>query len=151
MGWVPRGSVRRRGSRELADANVGITGAEGFGRRPPGSKAMKVALVVAPGRGEIADEAAPRLGANQVLVEVHACGVCPYDLHVIRSSDAYPLRLGHEPSGLVVEVGSQVTGLAVGARVTGRLYPSFAEYVLAQPEDLVILPDSIPFLEGLGA
>ena len=107
-------------------------------------------MVVAPGRWEIADEAVPRLGPNEVLVEVHACGVCTYDLHVIRSSEAYPLRLGHEPSGLVAEVGSQVTGVAVGARVTGRLYPSFAEYVLAQPEDLVILPDSIPFHDGLG-
>jgi threonine dehydrogenase-like Zn-dependent dehydrogenase len=111
---------------------------------------MKAAVVVAPGQWEIADEAVPTLGPTDVLVEVHACGVCTYDLHVIGSSDAYPLRLGHEPSGVVAEVGSQVTGVAVGARVTGRLYPSFAEYVLAQPEDLAILPDSIPFHEGLG-
>ncbi len=111
---------------------------------------VKAALVVAPGRWEIADEAVPRPGPNEVLVEVHACGVCTYDLHVIQSSDAYPLRLGHEPSGVVAEVGSQVTALAAGNRVTGRLYPSFAEYVLARAEDVVILPDSIPFYQGLG-
>ncbi len=111
---------------------------------------MKVALVVAPGRWEIADEPLPRPGPNEVVVEVHACGVCTYDLHVFRSSDAYPLRLGHEPSGLVAEVGAQVTGIVVGDRVTGRLHPSFAEHVLARPEDLVILPDSVPFHSGLG-
>jgi NADPH:quinone reductase-like Zn-dependent oxidoreductase len=69
---------------------------------------------------------------------------------VFRSSDAYPLRLGHEPSGLVAEVGAQVTGIVLGDRVTGRLHPSFAEHVLARPEDLVILPDSVPFHSGLG-
>jgi threonine dehydrogenase-like Zn-dependent dehydrogenase len=111
---------------------------------------MKVALVVAPGRWEIADEPLPRPGPNEVLVEVHACGVCTYDLHVFRSSDAYPLRLGHEPSGLVAEVGAQVTGIVLGDRVTGRLHPSFAEHVLARPEDLVILPDLVPFHAGLG-
>jgi NADPH:quinone reductase-like Zn-dependent oxidoreductase len=111
---------------------------------------MKVALVVAPGRWEIADEPVPRPGPNEVVVEVRACGVCTYDLHVFRSSDAYPLRLGHEPSGLVAEVGAQVTGIVVGDRVTGRLHPSFAEHVLARPEDLVILPDSVPFHSGLG-
>lgn len=111
---------------------------------------MKVALVSGPGHWEISDEPVPRPGPNEVLVEVHACGVCPYDLHVYRSSDAYPLRLGHEPSGVVSEVGSQVGGVTVGDRVTGRLHPSFAEYVLAQPEDLVILPHSVPFHAGLG-
>lgn len=111
---------------------------------------MKVASVVAPGRWEIADEPVPRPGPNDVVVEVHACGVCTYDLHVYHSSDAYPLRLGHEPAGVVADAGSEVTWIAVGERVTGRLYPSFAEYVLARPEDLVILPASIPFHEGLG-
>jgi len=111
---------------------------------------VKVALVAGPGRWEITDEPVPRPGPNEVLVEVHACGVCTYDLHVYRSNDAYPLRLGHEPAGVVAEVGSEVTGVAAGDRVTGRLYPSFAEYVLARPEDLVILPDSVPFHAGLG-
>src|SRR5260370_9673066 len=112
---------------------------------------MKVALVVAPGRWEIADEPLPRPGPNEVVVEVHACGVCTYDLHVFRSSDAYPLRLGHEPSGLVAELGAQVTGIVVGDRVTGRLHPSFAEHVLAPPEDLAILPSSGPFPYAFGS
>ena len=111
---------------------------------------MKVALAAGPGQWEISDEPAPRPGPNEVVVQVHACGVCTYDLHVLRSSDSYPLRLGHEPSGVVAAVGPQVTGFAPGDRVTGRLYPSFAEYVLARSEDLVILPASIPFHEGLG-
>ena len=111
---------------------------------------MKVAFVAAAGRWEIADEPVPRPGPNEVLIEVRACGACTYDLHLFRSSDAYPLRLGHEPSGVVAEVGPQVTGFVVGDRVTGRLHPSFAEYVLARPEDLVILPNQVPFHAGLG-
>ncbi len=129
---------------------MGIIGGEAFGRLRRGCSKMKVALVAGPGRWEIADEPVPQPGPNEAVVEVHACGVCTYDLHVLRSSDTYPLRLGHEPSGVVAAVGPEVTGFAPGDRVTGRLYPSFAEYVLARSEDLVTLPDSVPFHEGLG-
>jgi len=107
-------------------------------------------VAAGPGQWAISDEPVPRPGPNEALVEVHACGVCTYDLHVLRSSDAFPLRLGHEPAGVVAEVGSQVTEVVAGDRVTGRLPPSFAEYVLAPAQDLVTLPDSVPFHAGLG-
>jgi propanol-preferring alcohol dehydrogenase len=67
-----------------------------------------------------ADVAEPRPGPGQVLVEVHACGVCRTDLHVadgelppVRS----PLIPGHEIVGTVVECGSRVDTFAVGDRV----------------------------------
>jgi succinate semialdehyde reductase (NADPH) len=59
----------------------------------------------------------PRRG--EVLIEVAACGVCHTDLHVLKSEVAFPTPsvLGHEVSGVVVELGPDVTGPAVGDRV----------------------------------
>jgi threonine dehydrogenase-like Zn-dependent dehydrogenase len=115
-----------------------------------GHAGMRVAQVAGPGRWEISDAPMPRPGPTEAVVEVHACGVCTYDLHVYRSSDSYPLRLGHEPTGVVADIGLQVKRVAVGDRVTGRLFPSFAEYVVAQSNDLVIVPSSVPFYAALG-
>jgi alcohol dehydrogenase, propanol-preferring len=70
------------------------------------------------------DVARPTLAADEVLIEVHACGVCHSDLHVadgdwpqIVPITKMPLILGHEIAGRVVEVGEQVRDLRVGARV----------------------------------
>jgi propanol-preferring alcohol dehydrogenase len=57
---------------------------------------------------------------GQVLVQVHACGVCRTDLHVVDGelqNPKLPLILGHEIVGKVVKPGKNVTGLAVGDRV----------------------------------
>ena len=61
----------------------------------------------------------PRPRDGEVLVEVHACGVCHTDLHVIKSEVAFPRPavLGHEVSGTVVELGPRVSNVAVGDRV----------------------------------
>jgi alcohol dehydrogenase, propanol-preferring len=70
------------------------------------------------------DVAKPTLAADEVLIEVHACGVCHSDLHVadgdwpqIVPITKKPLILGHEIAGQVVEVGEQVRDLHVGDRV----------------------------------
>ena len=66
----------------------------------------------------------PILAADEVLIEVQACGVCHSDLHVadgdwpqIVPITKKPLILGHEIAGRVVEVGEQASGLRVGDRV----------------------------------
>lgn len=68
------------------------------------------------------DEVAiPELGAGEVLVRIHVCGVCPSDVRpymgVARGQLVFPRRLGHEWVGEIVEVGDGVTGVAVGDRV----------------------------------
>jgi alcohol dehydrogenase, propanol-preferring len=70
------------------------------------------------------DVAKPTLATDEVLIEVHACGVCHSDLHVadgdwpqIVPITKRPLILGHEIAGQVVEVGEQVRDLHVGDRV----------------------------------
>jgi propanol-preferring alcohol dehydrogenase len=62
----------------------------------------------------------PRPGPGQVLLRVHACGLCRTDLHIVDgelSEPSLPLVLGHQVVGTVVEAGSGVAGPAVGDRV----------------------------------
>lgn len=64
----------------------------------------------------IEDIPIPQPRAGEVLVRVHACGVCHTDLHVIKSEVGFPRPavLGHEVSGVVVEVGPGVKNVAEG-------------------------------------
>jgi uncharacterized zinc-type alcohol dehydrogenase-like protein len=60
------------------------------------------------------------VGPRDVLLEVHAAGICHSDIHTGRDewgAATYPLVPGHEIAGLVTEVGSEVTKHAVGDRV----------------------------------
>ncbi len=62
----------------------------------------------------------PQPTAGQVLLKVHACGVCRTDLHVLDGDLPHPklpLILGHEVVGEVVTLGEGVSGLTAGARV----------------------------------
>jgi L-iditol 2-dehydrogenase len=54
---------------------------------------------------------------EQVLVKVHACGVCGTDVNFVRDWKDDPMPLGHEISGEVVEVGKNVKSVAPGDRV----------------------------------
>lgn len=61
----------------------------------------------------------PSPGPADVVVEVHAAGVCGTDLHLLE--DGYPSRppvvMGHEVAGVVIELGSEVDPAWLGARV----------------------------------
>jgi alcohol dehydrogenase, propanol-preferring len=66
----------------------------------------------------------PRPEANDVLIQVEACGVCHSDLHVADGDwpqftpiTKMPLILGHEIAGRVVEKGSAVREVQIGDRV----------------------------------
>lgn len=83
-------------------------------------------------------------GSTQVVVQTEICGVCASDLPVWRDAQPrYPIRLGHEPTGIVLEVGASVVGLRAGDRVTGQVEGTFSEHFVAEAEDLVIVPSSI--------
>ena len=64
----------------------------------------------------------PRLGPEDVLVNIKACGVCGSDIHIVYEGvtpTAYsPITLGHEPSGVIAALGSEAKGWKVGDRVT---------------------------------
>ena len=61
----------------------------------------------------------PQLSNDQVLLQIRACTICGSDLHYYDHGvqNPGPLVLGHEFAADVVQVGPQVHGLAVGARV----------------------------------
>ncbi|GLU35607.1 zinc-dependent alcohol dehydrogenase family protein [Trinickia caryophylli] len=62
----------------------------------------------------------PRPGPGQLLIDVHACGVCRTDLHVVDGELRHPktpLVPGHEIVGTVAGLGEGVTGFALGDRV----------------------------------
>src|ERR1700741_285015 len=58
----------------------------------------------------------PDPGPGEALVRVLACGVCHTDLHYREGAinDDFPFLLGHEASGIVESVGSDVTNVAPG-------------------------------------
>jgi L-iditol 2-dehydrogenase len=48
----------------------------------------------------------PRIGANELLVKVAVCGVCPTDIKKIQCGDIQPPRIfGHETAGTIVRIG----------------------------------------------
>jgi len=61
----------------------------------------------------------PRPAPGQVVIKIHASGMCGTDLHVHHGAFGLPLPIvaGHEPVGEIVEVGAGVVDLKVGDRV----------------------------------
>ena len=83
---------------------------------------MKAAVVPGPGaRWELRDVPDPEPGPGQVLVKVHACGVCHNDVWLTNGVYSLPgidpVVVGHEAAGEVVAVGAGVTARQVGDRV----------------------------------
>jgi propanol-preferring alcohol dehydrogenase len=82
---------------------------------------MRAMLLQQPGQPLCAaDLPLPRPGPEQLLLRVHACGVCRTDLHVVAgelSEPKLPLVLGHEIVGTVVERGERAERFTVGQRV----------------------------------
>src|SRR5271156_4439328 len=68
----------------------------------------------------------PKVGPNDVLIEIDKTAICGTDMHIYHW-DAWaqrnvpvPMAVGHEYVGRIVEMGSEVRGLAVGDRVSGE-------------------------------
>ncbi len=128
----------------------------------------------------IEEVAAPEIAPDEVLVETRTSGICGTDLHILEGHGYVPNLphiLGHEPSGVVVETGRDVRGLAPGDRVVPHLFitcdrcyycrsgrhqqcgdlrgivgvlcnGAFAEYFKAPAKNFFRLPDTVPFDEG---
>lgn len=84
---------------------------------------MKAAVYLAPETMEIQEREIREPEADEVIVKVAYCGVCGTDVHIFQGEDgAYavhpPLVPGHEFSGTIVKVGSDVHHLKVGDHVT---------------------------------
>ena len=127
--------------------------------------------------GELPD---PEPGDGEVVIDLKACGICGTDVHIAREGvlpTAFtPIALGHEPAGVISELGAGVTDWKVGDRVA--VYPhifcgtcpaclsgreglcsnsrifglhrhgAMAEKMALPTRCLISLPDSIPFEIG---
>lgn len=83
---------------------------------------MRMVRVHGPGAVSLDEVAPPELGPRDVLVRVARCGLCGSDLGYIESGGVAapatgPFGIGHELSGTIEAVGSEVGDIAVGARV----------------------------------
>lgn len=82
---------------------------------------MKALVLAEYNRFEVCEVPKPRISAEEVLIEVKACGICGSDVHGMDGSTGRrkpPLIMGHEASGVITEVGEAVQGWHVGQRVT---------------------------------
>ena len=79
---------------------------------------MKTACVKQPSIISIDETEKPLLKPGDVLVQMHACGICGSDLEKVFGQYGQPsMRLGHEPAGIIIDVGSNVTEFKKGDRV----------------------------------
>lgn len=84
---------------------------------------MKVAVMEGIGKIGFEERNIPAPKADEVLVKLDYVGICGSDLHYYETGAIGdyvvepPFVLGHEPGGVVVEVGADVTHLQVGDRV----------------------------------
>ncbi len=142
---------------------------------------MKAAVFHGPNRPlEIEEVAKPEPKAGEIVVKVASCGVCMTDLHYIDHGvptfKKPPMILGHEPSGTVDRVGSDVKTFEPGQRVIippvfscgyckncreGRenicenmrmmgnnFDGAYAEFVAVSAKDCINLPEDLPLLES---
>ncbi len=105
-----------------------------------------------------ADVPAPTVGPRDVLVDVRAASINPLD-KLIRDGDfkqviryKRPFVLGHDVSGVVSRVGSEVTEFAVGDEVFARprdlRIGTFAEQIAIDAADVARKPSSLSFEEA---
>jgi threonine dehydrogenase-like Zn-dependent dehydrogenase len=78
------------------------------------------------GRCRVIDVPRPRAGAGEAVIKVTLTTICGTDLHIVRGE--YPVKpgltIGHEPVGVIAELGQGVTGYQIGDRVlVGAITP----------------------------
>jgi len=79
---------------------------------------MKAAIVKDNSIIEIKNLEKPTLGPREVLVKMQACGICGSDVEKVFGKYGQPsMRLGHEPAGVITQVGSEISDYNIGDRV----------------------------------
>ncbi len=115
---------------------------------------MQAAILQKPGLFTIEEMDVPKPAPDELLVRTQACGICTSEIDFYLGHApglSYPRFIGHEPSGIVEEVGGEVTGFALGDHVSvwseGK---SYAEYFTTKASYAYKLKPETPFEEALG-
>lgn len=120
----------------------------------------------------------PVYGVNDVLIKIHKTAICGTDIHIFQWDDwaqktiPTPMTVGHEFFGEIAAIGSEVSDLHIGQRVSGEGHltcgtcrncragkrhlcrntlgvgvnrpGAFAQYLAIPASNVVVLPDDIP-------
>lgn len=78
---------------------------------------MKAAMYHSIDDIRIEDVPKPKIGPDEILVHMKACGICGSDLMDWYLRSRAPLVLGHEPAGIIAEAGKNVKDFKVGERI----------------------------------
>lgn len=83
---------------------------------------MKALVLTAPEQLSLQDVNAREPEADEIMIQVKACGICGTDLHMFHGDkgafeNSFPLIMGHEFSGIIVKTGSAVTTFKSGDHV----------------------------------
>jgi len=140
---------------------------------------MQAALLYGAGDLRVGEAPRPKVShPDDVLIRIHACGICPSDLRVytgMRQAHGKPPSVpGHEWAGEVLAVGEEVQGFEPGDRVVpswrvvcgqcyycvrgiwnycenltqGRVRGGFAEYGVAPARSLLHIPEGVSYEEA---
>ncbi|MGV8995597.1 MAG: NADPH:quinone oxidoreductase family protein [Parvibaculaceae bacterium] len=100
------------------------------------------------------DVPVPSPGANEVVIEIAACGVGYVDALVslgrYQVKPPTPHTPGQEVSGKIVSIGEDVEGFAPGDRVLATARGGFAEFVSTPVTTVVKIPDAMSFAQAAG-
>jgi L-iditol 2-dehydrogenase len=79
---------------------------------------MRTAFVKSNASVIVEDTVVPSLGPGDILVRMQSCGICGSDVEKVFGKYGQPsMRLGHEPSGIIIDVGNDVKNFKKGDRV----------------------------------
>jgi threonine dehydrogenase-like Zn-dependent dehydrogenase len=94
--------------------------------KPFTTRTMRATVFHGPGDIRVEDVPRPHAGPGEALIRVTTTTICGTDLHIVKGE--YPVRpglvIGHEPVGVIAELGLGVTGYHIGERVlVGAITP----------------------------
>jgi len=141
---------------------------------------MKAIKLEAVGLFSRIDIPKPQISSQEVLIQVHSVGICASEVLAYKGEHPFrrpPVILGHEFSGIIVEIGEKIKNFYVGDRVTAepqiacneciycrkgkynlcknkislgtqKWIGPFAEFIAIPESNLIKLPEGISFDEG---
>ena len=110
---------------------------------------MKAAFLKKAGHFEIEEIPIPKISSDEVLIKVLTCGTCMSEYPLWKEGIKIGEIFGHEPVGVVEEIGSNIQDFKPGDRVSGLFRYAFAEYTKTPSSALIKLPDEVSDLEGI--
>ena len=117
-------------------------------------KAIRVKEFGGPDVLRLEQVTAPKPGAGEVLVRIHASGVNPVETYIRAGKYArlpeLPYTPGNDGAGVVEEVGADVREFKAGDRVytAGSISGTYAEFALCRKEQIHPLPANVSFAQG---